>query len=260
MALNTQPSPNGDRPMPTKSLSTETQHHEVPIVDRLTGRVPKHSTSASRSVILHLPLLPPMNSRHMVIQVANPGEGMICHRTPSNPTKIRTLSVRIISTIWLVLTPCLFDLETFVTEWTNESTFRNHRICPMLGLVVVTHGLSTSKRLFTYRACYSLTLHARLGMVPPVTLACQHLPTLTTWELFSSVHPHMYSDPLVQLKRLPAHRTGGFSPWNTGNLVGYLSHLPALCPFRQILSPKESRHLLLHPPQCSFFDDDFILS
>ena len=133
MALNTQPSPNGDWPMPTKSLNTETQHHEVPIVDRLTGHVPKRSASASRSVILHLPLLPPMNSRHMVIQVANSGEGMIRHRTPSNPTKIRTLSVRIISTIWLVLTPCLFDLETFVTEWTNESTFRHHRISPMLG-------------------------------------------------------------------------------------------------------------------------------
>ena len=70
----------------------------------------------------------------------------------------------------------------------------------------------------------------------------------------------MYSDPVVRLKRLPAHRTGGFSPRNTGNLVGYLSHLPALCPFRQILSPKESRHLLLHSPQCPFLDDDFIFS
>ena len=37
MALNTQPSPNGDRLMPTKSLNTETQHHEVPIVDRSTA-------------------------------------------------------------------------------------------------------------------------------------------------------------------------------------------------------------------------------
>ena len=197
MALNTQPSPNGDRPMPTKSLNTETQHHEVPIVDHSTGCVPKRSALASRSVILHPTLLPPMNSHHMVIQVANPGEGMIRRRTPSNPAKIRTLLVRIISTIWLVLTPCLFDWETFVTEWTNESTFRHHRISPTLGPVVVAHGLSTSKRLFTHRACYSLTLHARLGMVPPVTLACQHLPTLTTWELFSSVHPHMYSDPVV---------------------------------------------------------------
>ena len=74
------------------------------------------------------------------------------------------------------------------------------------------------------------------------------------------MHPHMYFDPVVQFKWLPAHRTGGFSPRNTGHLIGYLSHLPALCPFRQILSPKKSRHPLLHPPECSHFDDDLVLS
>ena len=188
------------------------------------------------------------------------GKGWSGHGTPSNPTKIRTLLVRIISTIWLVLTPCLFDLETFVTKWTNESAFRHHQISPMLGLVVLVHGLSTSKRLFTHRACNSFTFYTRLGMIPPVSLACQHLPTLTTWEIFSSVHPHMYPDPVVWFEQLPAHRTGGFSSWNTGNLVGYLSHLPPLCPFRQILSPKESWHLLLHPPECSLLDDNFVLS
>ena len=157
---------------------------------------------------------------------------MVCRHTSSDPTKIRPLSVRIISTIWLVLCPCLFDLKLFATKWAFKTAWWHHRISPMLGLVVVVHGLSTSKWLFTYRACNSFTFHTRLGMIPPVSLACQHLPTLTTWELFSSVHPHMYSDPVVQFECLPAHRTGGFSPWNTGNLVGYLSHLPALCPFR----------------------------
>ena len=34
MALNSQPSPNGDRPMPTKPLNTETLHHAAPIVGR----------------------------------------------------------------------------------------------------------------------------------------------------------------------------------------------------------------------------------
>ena len=52
MALDTQPSPHGDRLMPTKSRIAAVQHHEVPIVDRSTGRVLKRSASASRSVTI----------------------------------------------------------------------------------------------------------------------------------------------------------------------------------------------------------------
>ena len=147
--------------------------------------------------VLHPSLLPPMNGCHMVIKVMNPGEGMVCHSTSSDPTKIRPLSVRVISTIWLVLTPCLFDLKLFATKWAYKSAWRHHRISPMLGLVVLVHGLSTSKWFVTYRACNSYTSHTRLGMVPPVSFTSQNLPTLTTWELFTSMHPHMYFDPVV---------------------------------------------------------------
>ena len=147
--------------------------------------------------VSHPSLLPPMNGCHMTIKVTNPGEGMVCHRTSSDPTKRRPLSVRVISTIWLVLTPCLFDLKTFATKWANKSAWRHHRISPMLGLVVLVHGLSTSKWLVTYRACNCFTSHTRLGVVSPVPLTSQNLPTLTTWELFASMHPHMYFDPVV---------------------------------------------------------------
>ena len=145
-------------------------------------------------------LLPPMNSRHMTIKVTDPGEGMVCHGTSGDPTKIRPFSVRVISTIWLVLTPCLFDPKTFATKWAYKSTLRHYRISPMLGLVVLVHGLSTSKWLFTYRACNSFTFHTRLGMILPVSLASQHLPTLTTWEFLTSMHPHMYFNPVVQFE------------------------------------------------------------
>ena len=230
-------------------------------MDRSTGRTAKGCASASRCYrFLGSPLLPPVNGRHMMVQVTNTGEGVVSCSTPSNPTIERSLSVRVVNTIWLVLSPCFFNLEFFATKWAFETPWWHHRIGSMLSPVVVAHGLSASKRFPTHGTGHCLTLHARLGMVPPVTLACQHLPTLTTWELFSSMHPHVYHDPVVRLELLPAHRTGGFSPWNAGNLVRYLSHLPALCPFRQILSPKESRHLLLHPPQSPLFDDDLVLS
>ena len=116
--------------------------------------------------VLHPSLLPPMNDHHMTIKVTNPGEGMVCHGTSSDPTKIRPFSVRVISTIWLVLTPCLFDLKTFATKWANKSAWRHHRISPMLGLVVLVHGLSTSKWFVTYRACNCLYLSHRTGYGP----------------------------------------------------------------------------------------------
>ena len=113
MALNSRPSPRGDRPVPTKPRTSHVQPLLWVVQLIVQQKAGDWQADPQR---LHPPLLPPMNSHHMVIQVANPGEGMICCRTPSNPTKIRPLFVRIISTIWLVLTPCLFDLETFVTE------------------------------------------------------------------------------------------------------------------------------------------------
>ena len=90
-------------------------------------------------------LLPPMDAHHMHIQIPHTGEGMVGHRTPSNPAIVWTFPIRVLSTIWLVLTPCLFYLKGFATKWANKPAWRNHRISPMLGLVVFMHGLSTSK-------------------------------------------------------------------------------------------------------------------
>ena len=81
MALNIQPSPNGDRPMPTKSSqNVETQHHEVPIVDRSTDRVAK---TQRISKPMRDSITPAFPSTHEWItiwwfKVANSGEGMIC--------------------------------------------------------------------------------------------------------------------------------------------------------------------------------------
>ena len=109
--------------------------------------------------VLDPSLLPPMDACHMHIKITYPGEGMVGHQTPSDTTKIWTFLVRVSSTIWLVLTLCLFDLKAFVTKWAYKSAWRHHRIGPMLGLVVLVHGLSTSKLFATYRACDSFTSH-----------------------------------------------------------------------------------------------------
>ena len=147
--------------------------------------------------VLDPSLLPAMDARHMHIKITYPSEVMVGHRTPSYPTKIWPFSVRVISTIWLVLTPCLFDLKAFATKWAKKSAWRHHRIGPMLGLVVLVHGLSTSKLFATYRACNSFTSNTGLCMFSPIPSGSQHLPTLTTWELLTSVHPHMYFHPVV---------------------------------------------------------------
>ena len=198
VALNTQPSPSGDRLVPTKPLNTNFSGTINPYCGLLDWSCTKRQwISMPIRDVLCPSLLPPMNDHHMIIKVTNPGKGMVCHHTSSDPTKIRPFLVRVISTIWLVLTPCLFDLKTFATKWANKSAWRHRRISPMLGLVVLVHGLSTSKLFVTYRACNSYTSHTRLGMVPPVSFTSQSLPTLTTWELFASMHPHMYFDPVV---------------------------------------------------------------
>ena len=60
----------------------------------------------------------------MHIQIPHTGEGMVSHRTPSNPAIVRTFPIRVLSTIWLVLTPCLLYLKGFATKWANKPTWK----------------------------------------------------------------------------------------------------------------------------------------
>ena len=83
MALNTQPSPNGNWPMPTKALSTENSAPRSPYCGSFNWSCTK--TQRIGKPIHNITHASP--STHMVIQVANLGEGMICCHTPSTPYK-----------------------------------------------------------------------------------------------------------------------------------------------------------------------------
>ena len=207
-----------------------------------------------------LSLLPAMDVRHMHIQIPHMGERMIGHWTPSNPAIVWTFPIRVLSTIWLVLTPCHFYLKGFPTKRANKTAWGNHRISPMLGLVVLMHGVSTSKLFLTHRACNPLTLHTQLCVLCPVPSSCQYFPTLTTWELLTPVDTHMYSHSVVGLEDLLTHWAGCLSPRDGWNLIGHLSYLPGLCPLWQIFTLKKGQHLLLHTLQGPLLYHHFILS
>ena len=135
--------PHSDRLVPTKTSRNKCY---ISIVGCWGARQPKHSGSSSRPPIcLDPPFLPSMGSPHVHIKVPDSREGVVNHQATYNPAKIWTLFVRIISTIRFVLRPCLLDLEGLWTIRTDKPPWGYNRISPMLGLVMLVHGLSTCK-------------------------------------------------------------------------------------------------------------------
>ena len=88
-------------------------------------------------------LLPSVNVGHMQVQIPHMGESMAGHRTPCNLAIVRTLMIRVVSTVWLVFTPGLFNLKRFTTKRAHKTTLGNHRISPMFGLMVFAHTVNT---------------------------------------------------------------------------------------------------------------------
>ena len=81
-----------------------------------------------------------MGVPHVHTQVMNSDEGVVCHHTSYNPAIVGTFPIRVSTTIWFVLSPCLFDLKNFSTKGTNKPTWGHNRVSPMLGLVMFVHG------------------------------------------------------------------------------------------------------------------------
>ena len=88
----------------------------------------------------------------------------------------------------------------------------------------------------------------------------KHLPTLITWEFFTTVYSHVNHQAVVGFERLLAHWTvfpiSGYSM----NLVWDLCDFPGLGSLAQVLPTKKSQHLLLDPFQGSLLHYHFIIS
>ena len=84
------------------------------------------------------------------------------------------------------------------------------------------------------------------------------LTTLVTWELLSSMHPHVFHQPMVVLNLCDTARQSLASLRNSRQLVRDLSYLPGLSTLREVLTMKQSLHLLLHPLQSPLLHQDFV--
>ena len=119
----------------------------------------------------HLLLLPSMEVGHMKIQVPHTGEWMIGGWTTRNPTIERSLTIRVVGTIWLMFFPGLLDPVSLTTERANEpSLYLGGSLSTMLGLMVLMHPLGAGILLTTVRACNLVTSHTSLCVLRP------HLP------------------------------------------------------------------------------------
>ena len=129
-----------------------------------------------------------------------------------------------------MLRPCLLHLKGLRTERTDKPPRGYDRICPMLCLVVIVHGLSTGKQFLTHLAFSPLTMHTRLCVLVPIPPRGQHLPTLTTWEFLTPMHSHVNFHPMVRLEALLADWACCLAPGHLRNLVRNLCHLPRCAP------------------------------
>ena len=177
----------------------------------------------------------------MLIQIPHAGERMVGRWTPSNPAIIRSFTVRIVRTIGLVFHPGLLDLVALTTKETDvPSLDLGGCLNTVLGLLVLTHSLSTGILLTTVRAFNLVTCYTSLCVLSPSPFGGKHLATLTTWKLLTSMHPHVDHQGVVGIEGPLAHRAVLPFPGNSWNLVGDLSNFSGLGTLRQVLPLKKS--------------------
>ena len=90
------------------------------------------------------------------------------------------------------------------------------------------------------RTWHLATLNTSFSVSPQHFPAGQYLTTLVTWELLSSVHPHVFHQPVVCFKGLLTHQTVLGLSRNSMQLVGDLSNVPGLSTLRKVLPTKNS--------------------
>ena len=109
--------------------------------------------------------------------------------TAKNPTIERTLMVRVISTIWLMLHPGFMDPVHLMAKGTRIPSPGLRSFKTMLSLMVLPHTLPTGILLTTVRACNLPTLHTSLCVYPEHFPSGQNLPTLVTGEFLTPWTP-----------------------------------------------------------------------
>ena len=229
--------PSYHQQSPVGSLILSPMHHQWTLIC---------PSSSSRSS-LSMPFLPAVDVRHVEVQAVDPVEGVVCSRTASNPTKIRTFPIRIGLTIGLVFSPALFIYGTLCCKRDSHRCPHLEHGSTMLSFPVLFQPLGTRIFVTTNWALKLLTMNTGScvsGMHPFVS---KNLPTLTTWEFLTPVDPHMDHKVVVGLKGLLAHQTVLSFPGYSWNLVGDLSNLPSLSTLGKVFPMKNGGHLLLYP-------------
>ena len=196
----------------------------------------------------------------MHVQIPHTGESMAGHWTPCNPAIVRTLMIRVVSTVWLVFTPSFFNLKRFTTKRSHKTALGDYRISPMFGPMMLAHTVNTGILLVTNCTRNFSTLHTCLCVLCQIPSIYQHLPTLTTWEFLIPVYTHVDNDSVVGLEDLSAHRTGSLTSRYSWNLIVHLSNFPGLCSSWQVFTLKKGRHLLLDSLQGPLLYHQFVLS
>ena len=169
---------------------------------------------------------------------------MACGGTTSNSTIERTLPIRGINTNQHVFQHTFLDPVHFTTMRAWKTL--NHLRCinTMFGLMVLLLALRASILLTTVRTLHLVTLDTSFNVSQHFP-AGQYLTTPVTWELLSSVHPHVFHQTVVGFKGLLAHWTVLGLSRNSWQLVGDFSNLPDLSTLRKVFPMKKSWNMLL---------------
>ena len=165
-----------------------------------------------------------------------------------------------------VLTACCGMLLHWLLNIILLATVRthNHFICcrgiwPMLGPLMLMVALLGWIFPVTLRALVLGATYTSLLMVPQHAPHHQHLVTVPTRELLTSVHIHMFPETIWCLEGQVTYGVSCILPTNGRNLIRNLWYVPSICPTCwQLLPSNQCSYLPFHGKKGRLLDNNLI--